>query len=150
MIKGVVVREAPYSTDSRGWLLKAVPKDYVRESPFGEIYLSSAIPGEIKGCHYHDDTTEWFCVIQGEGTLHLEDIESGEKMTLNMSRGNRLSVEIPPRVAHAISNERDEELILLAFADVPYDPENPDSYPWDFSRVAKDLKDRKEFDARNE
>lgn len=138
MIKGITVRKVPHSIDSRGWLLKAVPKEYVGENPFGEIYLSGANPGEIKGCHYHDDTTEWFCVIQGEGTLYLEDITTGEKMRLNMSRENRLSVEIPPRVAHAILNNGKEEMVLLAFANLPYDTQDPDTSPWKFSDYVTD------------
>ncbi|OGF97696.1 MAG: hypothetical protein A2Z06_00190 [Candidatus Glassbacteria bacterium RBG_16_58_8] len=132
MIRGVIVREAPYSEDSRGWLLKALPKAFIGGSEFGEIYLSGARPGETKGIHYHDRTTEWFCVIQGEGTLYLDDIESGETMTVRMSRAGRISVEIPPRVAHAIRNEGDQEMILLAFANIPYDPGSPDTFPWKF------------------
>jgi len=131
MIEGVVVREAPYSEDTRGWFLKVVPKEYVGQSEFGEVYLSGAHPGETKGSHYHDQTTEWFCVISGGGTLRLEEISTGERMVLAMTRENRLSVEIPPRVAHSIHNNGDCELILLAFADIAYSSESPDTIPWD-------------------
>ncbi len=136
MIEGVIVREAPYSEDGRGWLLKAVLKEYTGQSAFGEIYLSGANPGKAKGNHYHDHTTEWFCVISGGGTLRLEDISTGEKMVLTMTRENRLSVEIPPRVAHAVHNDGEVELVLLAFADAPYDLENPDTIPWDVGEPA--------------
>jgi len=129
MIENVVVREIPLHTDTRGWLLKVVPGEFVGDKRFGEIYLSGAKPGETKGGHYHKETTEWFCVIQGEGMLRLEDIHTKEMMALRLSRENRLSVEIPPCVAHSVFNEGDEDMILLAFADVPYDPENPDTIP---------------------
>jgi dTDP-4-dehydrorhamnose 3,5-epimerase len=132
MIKNVTVREAPYFVDTRGWLFKAVPKEFVGKSQFGEIYLSGAKPREVKGCHYHNKTTEWFCVIQGEGTLYLKDTRSGEKMTLTLNRENRLSIEIPPQIAHAILNSGTEEMILLAFADIPYDSDNPDTVHWEF------------------
>jgi UDP-2-acetamido-2,6-beta-L-arabino-hexul-4-ose reductase len=129
MIESVVVREIPLHTDTRGWLMKVVPGEFVGDSGFGEIYLSGAKPGETKGGHYHEETTEWFCVIQGEGMLRLEDIHTNERMALNLSRENRLSVEIPPGVAHSVLNVGDEEMILLAFANVPYDPDNPDTIP---------------------
>jgi dTDP-4-dehydrorhamnose 3,5-epimerase-like enzyme len=132
-IEGVVVREMPYYEDARGWLLKAVPNDFIGEDTFGEIYLSAAAPGEVKGAHYHNDTTEWFCVIRGEGTLHMEDVLSGNDMKVTLTGGNHLSVEIPPRVAHAIVNNGNEEMILLAYADLPYDPDHPDTVPWHFN-----------------
>jgi UDP-2-acetamido-2,6-beta-L-arabino-hexul-4-ose reductase len=132
MIDGVVVREAQYHADSRGWLLKAVPREFIGENSFGEIYLSGAKPGEVKGIHYHKETTEWFCIIMGEGTLNLEDIRTGEKMTLKMNRENKLSVEIPPYVAHAILNSGNKEMVLLAFANIPYDNDKPDTIPWNF------------------
>lgn len=130
MISGVTVREAPYSEDPRGWFLKAVPKEYVGQSEFGEIYISAAHPGETRGNHYHDRTAEWFCVIRGAGTLRLEDISTGERMILTLTGENRLSVEIPPLVAHSIHNDGDCDLYLLAFANVAYCPESPDTTPW--------------------
>jgi len=136
MINGVTVREVPCSEDPRGWLLKAVPKEYVGRSEFGEIYVSVAHPGETRGSHYHDRTTEWFCVIRGAGTLRLEDISTGEKMPLTLTGENRLSVEIPPLVAHTIQNDGDCDLYLLAFANVAYCLENPDSTPWDLHHPA--------------
>ncbi len=131
MIKGVIVREVPLHTDPRGWLLKAVPSEFVGGHRFGEIYLSGANPGETKGCHYHEEATEWFCVIQGAGKLRLEDTRTGEKMTVRLSRDDRISVEIPPGVAHSVSNEGDGEMILLAYSNMPYDPHDPDTVPWD-------------------
>jgi dTDP-4-dehydrorhamnose 3,5-epimerase len=135
MINGVIVRQVPFSSDARGWLLKAVPNEFVGDRPFGEIYLSGARPNEVKGAHYHERTVEWFCVIRGEGVLYLEEPNSGEKMALLLSRKNRLSVEIPPHVAHAILNVGEEEMILLAFADVPYDPSRPDTITWKLTDI---------------
>lgn len=138
MIERVSIREVPYHEDPGGWLLKAVPKEIVGDRPFGEIYFSGARPGETRGKHYHEDTTEWFFVIQGTGILYLQDVETGEVMTVDMSRERRLSVEIPPRVAHAIRNNGNVEMILLAFADVPYDPDRPDTVAWDFHNIVAD------------
>ena len=135
MIRRVSIEEIPYHTDSRGWLLKAFPKELVGDRPFGEVYLSGAKPGETKGSHYHERTTEWFCVISGKGTLRLQDIDSGEAMAVEMSREGRRTVEIPPRVAHEILNTGETEMILLALADVPYDPDRPDTVAWGFGDI---------------
>lgn len=137
MIERVTIRNIFYHEDPAGWLLKAVPKEFVGDRPFGEIYFSGAAPGETRGRHYHEETTEWFCVIQGTGILHLQDIETCEVMTIEMSREKRMTVEIPPGVAHAIRNSGSGEMVLLAFADVPYDSDNPDTVAWDFDRIVK-------------
>jgi len=136
MIERVTIREIFYHEDPGGWLLKAVPKAFVGDRAFGEIYFSGAGPGETRGKHYHEETTEWFCVIRGTGMLYLQDVDTGEVMTVEMTREKRLTVEIPPGVAHAIRNEGNEEMILLAFADVPYDSEDPDTVAWDFDNIA--------------
>ena len=135
MIDRVTLREVPYHENHGGWLLKAVPKDFVGDHPFGEIYFSGARPGESRGRHYHKDTTEWFCVIEGTGILYLEDIDTHEVMRIAMSREGRLAVEIPPRVAHGVLNIGKAETILLAFADVPYEPDQPDTVAWDFQDI---------------
>lgn len=125
---GVVVRRLRRLEDSRGWFLKVLMRDWL-ESPnrnFGEIYLTAAHPGQVKGNHYHCLTTEWFCVVQGSGCLVTRDVETGETQELPMAADDPVVVRVSPNIAHAILNVGEGVMILLAYADQPYDADDPD------------------------
>ncbi len=116
-------------TDSRGYLLKAVKKEYTDDRPFGEIYIVGAPKGEIRANHYHLVATEWFVILAGEAELTLADYENTEdRRVVPMGGENRVCVKIPPGVAHAIQNVGEEDMILMALADKPYDPNDTDTY----------------------
>lgn len=129
-MNGVEVFELFKHTDPRGWLLKAVKKDYTGGAPFGEIYVVGAPPGEVRANHYHKEATEWFAVLRGEAVLTLADANDpgGERRQIQMGGERRVCVKIPPGIAHAVRCAGDDEMILLAFADRPYDPAFPDTY----------------------
>lgn len=122
------IRRLERKVDSRGWLLKLLMRHHLEnpESPFGEIYLTAATPGEVKGNHFHNDTIEWFCVIQGEGCLHAKDIETGEQYEVIMAADDPIIVRVPQKIAHAIENVGQDLMVLLAYADQPYDAADPD------------------------
>ena len=117
--------------DPRGWLLKVLMKEQIEGSrEFGEIYLSVSHPKETRGNHYHQGTTEWFTLLSGRGVLHLQDPRTGERKDLPLDAQEPQTVVVPPGVAHSIENTGAEPLYLLAYADVPYDPGNPDTVPF--------------------
>ena len=71
--------------DSRGYFLKVLTgKENGLSKSFGEIYLTMAYPNEFRGGHYHKLATEWFTIIEGRATLIIEDINTNEKIHLNM------------------------------------------------------------------
>ena len=113
--------------DHRGWLLKILMRHHIETSKeFGEIYITTATPGNVKGNHYHRETTEWFCVLAGTARLVTRDMESGETAELVMSADEPCVVTVLPTVAHAFENIGNEDMMLLAYADVPYDAAAPD------------------------
>lgn len=115
--------------DSRGYLLKAVKKDYTHDRPFGEIYFVSASPGTVRANHFHEVATEWFVVVQGQGVLTLADAKNpSDRREVAMGGEARVCVRIPPGVAHAIRAVGDSDMLMMALADKPYDPEDTDTY----------------------
>lgn len=96
---------------------------------FGEIYITAAIPGAVKGNHYHGRTTEWFCLIRGRARLVLRDVAGGSDEEIVLDEAHPRVVQVPPGVAHAIQNVGDGPMHLLAYADWPYDPADPDTVP---------------------
>ena len=114
--------------DARGYLLKAVKNEYTDDRPFGEIYFVSASPGTVRANHFHVVTTEWFVVVKGQGVLTLADVNDlSNRREVEMN--GRVCVKIPKNVAHAIRAVGDEDMLMMALADKPYDPNDTDTYP---------------------
>ena len=116
--------------DDRGWFAEIVRTEDLdgNKNPFGQMYVTVAKPGQIKGKHYHTRKTEWFCVVSGSGVLTLFDLETKEKSEIKIGEDNMVAVQIPPNVWHAITNtSTDRELFLLAYIDESYDPIDPDT-----------------------
>ena len=130
-MKRVEIKELDYFEDDRGWLLKILKEEDMGKSGFGEIYLTVAHPGITKANHYHKNTSEWFCVIQGVAKLVLQDMASQERKEIIMGAEKFITVKIPSGIAHAVKNIGQDRMYLIAVADQPYNPKNTDTYPYD-------------------
>ena len=109
--------------DERGWFFKAITGTEVDiPSHTGEVYLTMATPGQIKGGHYHPKALEWFTVIEGSAILRLEDIITHEKLEIPMSIDEPKSVFVPNNIAHDFKNVGDDNMIVLAYTNRLYDP----------------------------
>ena len=127
---GVQTRPLHYRADDRGWLLKILMRHQLGENrEFGEIYVTAAHPGQIKGNHYHRFSTEWFCVIQGRARLVTRNLQTGEETEILLSAEAPATVEVVPHIAHAVQNIGQDLMLLLAYADQPYDAAKPDEVP---------------------
>lgn len=115
--------------DDRGWFLKAITgteKDI--PSHTGEVYLTMGKPGQAKGGHYHPEAVEWFTIIEGSAILKLEDIETHERLDIEMPFEKAQTVFVPNNVAHIVVNNSDKDFILLAYTDKLYDPTDTIAY----------------------
>ena len=124
----VVVKKLVIRKDQRGWLAEIVQPEDVGKKEFGQILVTTALPGKIKGNHYHKRKTEWYCVIKGIGLLTLMDQYTKEKREIEIGERNMVLVKIPPLTVHSIKNIGEEELFLLAYLDEGFDPVEPDTY----------------------
>lgn len=116
-------------SDERGWFLKVITgKEDELPDYTGEVYITSATPGQSKGGHYHEIAKEWFTLLTGKATLRLKDIDTGEEMTLNLDVSNPVTIFVPPRVAHRFDNDYNDDFILLAYTDLHYKPEDTIAY----------------------
>jgi dTDP-4-dehydrorhamnose 3,5-epimerase-like enzyme len=113
--------------DGRGWLLKLMDgKEPTLPPTFGEIYMVMALPGHVRANHYHVKTSEWFTVVKGRAILKVADPESAESNVIQLHAAEPQTVFVPAGVAHAFKNPEDSggELLLIAYADHPYDPDD--------------------------
>ena len=109
--------------DSRGWFLKIINGLEEGLPKFtGEIYITSAIAGEIKGEHYHSIANEWFFLIKGKCKLKLFDIDENEYYEIVLEENQPKNIFIPSRIAHSFENISDEDFLLIAYTDKHYDP----------------------------
>jgi dTDP-4-dehydrorhamnose 3,5-epimerase-like enzyme len=127
-IKGIDIREITPFQDERGSLIKVLMCQHLGENhqTFGEIYINTALPGAVKGNHYHVATSEWFCVLSGQMALGLVDTQTGMKDKIVLNGDAPKVVHVPPCVAHAFKNIGEDVAIFLAYADFAYDPNQPD------------------------
>jgi dTDP-4-dehydrorhamnose 3,5-epimerase-like enzyme len=111
--------------DPRGWFLKVIDgKEPSLPPRTGEIYLTSAEPGQARGNHFHRHTAEWFTVVRGRARLIAQDPATGERRTWTLNAETPQTVFVPAGVGHVFVNPEDaaEAFILLAYADALYDP----------------------------
>lgn len=123
LVKRVRIINRHLIADNRGWFLKVITgMEEGIPSHTGEVYLTMGKPGQVRGGHYHPEAVEWFTIIEGSAVLKLEDIETHEKLDIEMSLEKAKTVFIPNNVAHIVVNNTDRDFILLAYTDKIYDP----------------------------
>jgi dTDP-4-dehydrorhamnose 3,5-epimerase-like enzyme len=115
--------------DERGWFLKVITgQEEHLPNHTGEVYLTMGKPGQAKGGHYHPYAIEWFTVISGSAVLYLEDVNTKERMDIELSFKEPATVFVPNQIAHLFVNKEDVDFVLLAYTDLLYDPKDTIAY----------------------
>ena len=123
----IILKKLEKKVDERGFVCEVLRSEQVA-APFGQIFISTVNPGQVKGNHYHKRKKEWYTIVRGSITVHLLDVESGEKQELDMSADEPSVLQINPGVSHAITNNRDEEAWIIAYISESFNPEDPDTF----------------------
>lgn len=115
--------------DERGWFLKVITgtEENIPDHT-GEVYLTMGKPGQTKGGHYHPKAVEWFTLISGKAVLKLEDVQTHEKLQIELCFNDAVTVFVPNNIAHTWQNAESEDFILLAYTDLLYDPADTIKY----------------------
>ena len=79
------------------------------------IYSNRMEPGKVAGTHYHLEHEVLVWIIEGELSMHLKDVDSGEEETIVLKAGEDL-LTIPRKVYHAGSNLSDKQCLSIMFA----------------------------------
>ncbi|MBU0755491.1 MAG: WxcM-like domain-containing protein [Planctomycetes bacterium] len=130
------IRPLPVSTfkDHRGVLLKVLTSTGLGKDriSFGELYASTTLKGETRGCHFHRLTTEWFFVVQGRMHCRLALPGKEDRSEFMLDADTPQVIEVPPGVAHSLTAVSEEPCLLMAYADRSYDEDRPDQEPFGF------------------
>ena len=123
------IQDLDKKSDERGWLIEVLGGELPEGcKEFGQLHVSVAYPGKVRGNHYHTRKVEWFCVPTGTGQLLLKDRTTGETRELVMGVNDLKTIRIDPGTIHAIKNVGEGDMVLLVYANEKFDPEDPDTY----------------------
>ena len=128
-MKNIEILDLERKSDERGWLIEVLGGTLPEGcEEFGQLHVSVAYPGKVRGNHYHTRKVEWFCVPAGQGLLLLKDQETGETQEVIMGVNNLKTIKIQPGTIHAIKNIGEDDMVLIVYANESFDPEDPDTY----------------------
>lgn len=148
MIDGVIVKKLRVIPDERGYLMEMLRADDPFFKKFGQLYLTVAYPGVVKGWHYHKVQTDHFVAVSGMVKVVLYDQREGspthgEVNEFFMGLHNPILLVIPPLVAHGMKAIGTEPGMVVNCPTEVYRYAGPDEHridphsgeiPYDWSR----------------
>ena len=148
LIDGVVIKDLKVIPDERGWLMEILRNDDPFFQKFGQLYMTVAYPGAVKGWHYHKQQTDHFCCVKGMLKVVLYDDREGsptrgEVNEFFIGEKRPQLIRIPAGVLHGMKGVGVEPALLINVPDQVYDYADPDEFrvpphdndvPYDWSR----------------
>jgi len=148
LIEGVKTKKLKVIPDERGRLMEMFRNDDEFFEKFGQVYMTTAYPGVVKGWHYHKIQSDNMAVVKGMMKIVLYDGRKGSKTygevnEFFVGEHNPALVHIPPGVYHGFKCISDIEAMCINIPTESYRYEEPDEYrvqphggevPYDWSR----------------
>lgn len=133
MIDGVAVKKLRVVPDERGCLMEILRSDDDLFERFGQVYVTSAYPGVVKGWHYHKIQTDHIAVTHGMAKIVLYDMRAGSKthgevMEFFCGEQQPMLIKIPPGVCHGMKAIGTVPAFMINVPTHLYDYEHPDEY----------------------
>lgn len=133
MINGVKIKKLKIIPDERGRLMEMLRNDDDLYIKFGQIYLTTAYPGVVKGWHYHKKQIDSFVVVKGMMKVVLYDSrrDSSTFREVNeffMGEHNPILLQIPQYVFHGFKCISEEEAMVVNCPTEVYDYNKPDEF----------------------
>ena len=148
MIQGVKIKKLKVIPDERGRLMEMLRCDDDFFTKFGQVYMTAAYPGVVKGWHYHKIQEDNMIIIKGMMKVVLYDDRSNSKTYKEVNEffvgeHNPALIHIPIGVLHGFKCISETEAICINIPTEPYNYEKPDEYridphskeiPYDWTR----------------
>jgi dTDP-4-dehydrorhamnose 3,5-epimerase len=133
MIEGVKVKKLKVIPDERGRLMEILRCDDDFFQKFGQVYMTTAYPGVVKGWHYHKKQSDNMAVVKGMMKIVLYDSRKdsttfGEVNEIFAGIHNPVLVHIPPFVYHGFKCISEEEAIVVNTPTEVYNYKEPDEF----------------------
>ena len=136
LIDGVRVKELKVIPDGRGRLMEMLRSDEDIFAGFGQVYLTTTLPGVVKAWHLHKLQTDQVVCVAGMIRLGLYD-DRPESPTFGLANEfymgvhRPLLVRIPPLVYHGWKCVSPEEALMINTVTKPYNHREPDEHRLD-------------------
>ena len=114
----IQVKEIEFYEDDRGWCIRPISDDDIKDGIISDIHMVSMKPGAIRGNHYHVSKTENILIIGSTCRVLVEDNNTKEKEEKILENNEEMLFVIPPDVTHAIENIGSEVSYLFCFSNV--------------------------------
>ena len=102
-----------------------------RELPPMEAYVTSYLPGVIKGPHLHKTRWDYFTCVKGK-VLIIVRHHDGKYYEIISSEDNPVTVEVPANIPSASINLSNETSLVLNLCNPAWHPDNEDNYNVEF------------------
>jgi oxalate decarboxylase/phosphoglucose isomerase-like protein (cupin superfamily) len=119
----IQITELSNSGDVRGLSFTAPPEALAFVGRMADVHLASSKPGAVRGNHYHLRRREAIVVLPGaKWSLHWDESDAATPQHREFSGESAVTVLVSPGASHAVRNDGDNLLWLVAISSETYDP----------------------------
>ncbi len=148
LIHGLETKRLKVIPDERGRLMEMLRADDSIYDKFGQVYLSTTLPGVVKGWHSHARQSDFITCIAGMIKLVIYDDrpDSPTRGKINeffVGQYNPMLVKVPSGLFHGWKCISEDEAYIINLVTEPYNYAEPDEQrldphdnhiPYDWSR----------------
>jgi dTDP-4-dehydrorhamnose 3,5-epimerase-like enzyme len=119
----IQITELNDSGDARGFSFTAPAEALAFVGRMADVHLASTKPGAVRGNHYHLRRREAIVVLPGaKWSLHWDEGEQSVAEHREFDGARAVLVLVSPGASHAVRNDGDGALWLVAISSETYDP----------------------------
>lgn len=116
----LIVKNIDKKEDHRGYFELLADGDIIDANSFGSLIVSAAVPGQIRGNHWHAVNEDYAAIIQGEVLFVWEHIDTGERYEEVLTGEKPKLIYVPIRTTHAMKNIGKETAILIEYSTMTF------------------------------
>jgi dTDP-4-dehydrorhamnose 3,5-epimerase-like enzyme len=119
----IQVSELSNSGDARGFSFTAPTDALAFVGRMSDVHLAATKPGAVRGNHYHLRRREAIVVLPGSRwSLHWDEGQGSPTQHRDFDGALAVLVLVSPGASHAVRNDGESELLLVAISSETYDP----------------------------
>jgi oxalate decarboxylase/phosphoglucose isomerase-like protein (cupin superfamily) len=123
MTAKIQITELSNSGDARGFSFTAPAEALAFVGRMSDVHLASTLPRAVRGNHYHLRRREAIVVLPGaKWSFHWDDGEGAAAHHREFAGTSAVLVLVSPGASHAVRNDGDSPLWLVAISSETYDP----------------------------
>ena len=123
MTKKVNITELSNYGDARGFSFTAPPEALAFVGRMADVHLAATGPGAVRGNHYHLRRREAIVILPGpKWSLHWDEESGAPAQHRSFDGSGAVLVMISPGASHAVRNDGDQTMWLVAISSETYDP----------------------------